>query len=130
MVLRYFDTDFMTYKENEILFVGNKKECIKYLFKEWSVDANEYKHNINLYSLFCNYLRNIQFSHKDFGNLTISQIYERCPDWDDATWNYINAEKLIFNKELVSIIGEPEEDIDKDELRDIYFDALGGDWEG
>ena len=43
MIIKYFDTDYMTYKEDEILFVGSIDECIEYLLDNW-VDADDNNH--------------------------------------------------------------------------------------
>lgn len=40
MIIKYFDTDYMTYKEDEILFIGSIDECIEYLLDNW-VDADD-----------------------------------------------------------------------------------------
>lgn len=157
MILRYYDTDYMTYMENELLFVGSPEQCYQYLFKNWSVDADELKDNPELYSTFRDYLKHIQFAKDDYGKRTVEEILEEFPSWDNTRWYHIDSTKLVFNKELIEIVVEepgpsdneegywdaleedmmidyvpecPEDEIEDDELWDTYLDALGGDWEG
>lgn len=121
MILRYYDTDYRTYVENELLFVGSPMQCYLYLFKNWSVDVSELKHDPELCSTFHYYLRHIQVADDDYGKRTVEEVLEKYPAWSNTRWYYINDVKLVFNKELVEMHEQIEEN---------YLDALGGDWKG
>ena len=117
MILRYYETDWsVPCIENELLFVGTKEECYNYLFKNWSVDCQELKDNIELQAIFQDYLRHIEFSNKHFEETNVNAILENHPDWDNAEWHKIDSTKFIYNRELV------EEIIDDIDVS--YFEIL------
>ena len=102
MMLRYYETDWsVPCIENELLFVGTKEECINYLFKHWSVDCKELENNPELMSTFCHYLRHIEFSNRVYPEKTVDAILEKHPNWDNNHWHKIDANKFIYNRELI-----------------------------
>ena len=110
MILRYYDCDWsVPCIENEFLFAGTKEDCVKYLYKHWSVDIQEYKDNLELQALFCDYLKHIQVGQIKcpavYDNELIKQMYENGKSWDDkCDWTNINPNKFIFNRELIEVI--------------------------
>lgn len=118
MILRYYETDWsVPCIENELLFAGTKEECIKYLFKHWSVDCKELENNIELQATFCDYLR-----HIEYGNIlcpalhddkTIERLWNEGKDWSSkCEWHKIDAYKFIFNRELVEEVFDINEAFD------------------
>ena len=113
MVLRYYETDWsIPCIENEFLFAGTKEECIKYLFKHWSVDCKELENNIELQALFCDYLRHIEIGTimcpALYDDKTIEKLWNEGKDWDShCEWKRIDSTKFIFNRELIEIVETP-----------------------
>jgi hypothetical protein len=102
MMLRYYETDWsVPCIENELLFVGTKEECVNYLFKHWSVDCKELENNLELMGTFCHYLRHIEFSNRVYPEKTVDAILENHPNWDNNHWHNIDANKFIYNRELI-----------------------------
>ena len=103
----------MTYNEDELLFNGSPEDCHKYLLKYWSVNVNELRDNLELQSLFCDYLRHIwydttEWKDSETGEYTSIDKLEESPYVRDSdTWHKIDANKFIFNRELIEIIEEP-----------------------
>lgn len=102
MLVKYYDTDWTTYMENELLFSGSKKQCIKYLLRHWSVDASEYKDDPENMALFCDYLRHIYVANVDIPG-TVEEIMFST-NWDNQDWHKINPSAFIFNRELLALI--------------------------
>lgn len=102
MVLRYIETDYMTYKEDELLFNGSREDCYKYLLKVWSVDKSDLKENDEVKALFIDYLRHIYYSNKVYKDnkgkyLSIEEL-EQMPDVRYGDWDKINFTPLIFEE--------------------------------
>ena len=111
MILRYYEVDWsVPCIENELLFVGTKEECAKYLFKRWSVDMNEMEDNPELRGTFVDYLRHIEYSGCSFDEKTIDEILMNHPDWDNTDWHKIDAQKFIYNNELIEMVYDSEDD--------------------
>ena len=109
MIVRYYNCDFsVPYIENEFLFAGTLEECVKYIYKHWSVDIYQYKDKLEVQSLFCDYLRHIQigkaYAPMLYDDKIIKELYYKGKDWDNkCEWKNINPNQFIFNKELIEI---------------------------
>ena len=119
MILRYYEADWsVPCIENELLFVGTKEECVKYLMKRWSVDFKEYENNPKLFGAFTDYLHHIQFALTTFKEKTVDEVLEKYPNWDNGEWHRIDAEKFIFNRDLIEVVDcEFGSDFDVDTYR-------------
>ena len=108
MLLRYKYTDYMTYNEDELLFNGSAEECEQYLLKNWSVDIQELKDNLELQATMCDYLRHIYFDKTEFktdGKYTpIGELEGLDYVMNTDTWHKIDCNKYIFNREIIDVI--------------------------
>lgn len=110
VVLRYYECDWsIPCIENELLFIGTKEECFKYLMKNWSVDVKEFENNLEYKYLFIDYLCHIQVGTIKcpalFDKEIITKLYEENKSWDDkCDWRNIDHKKFIFNQELIEIL--------------------------
>lgn len=108
MLLRYNDTDYMTYNEGELLFNGTPEECEQYLLKNWSVDIQQLKDNLELQATMCDYLRHIWYDKGEFktnGKYTpIEELEGLDYVMNTNTWHKINPNKFIFNQDLIKIL--------------------------
>jgi len=111
MLLRYKDTDYRTYKEDELLFNGSPEDCEKYLLKHYSVDVQELKDNIELQAELCHTLRHIwydatEWKDSETGKYTSIEKLQNSPLVMDnsVVWKLIDANKYIFNRELIEEI--------------------------
>lgn len=111
MILRYYEVDWsVPCVENELLFTGTKEECVKYIFRNWSVDVKEYEDNPELCATFRDYLRHIQVGETRcpavYSNEVIKELWENNnPAWcEHIDWKNIDAQKFIFNRDLVEVV--------------------------
>lgn len=96
MILRYYNYEPFSHKEDELLFIGTEDECRQYLNKNWSIDLRHEERDT--YDL-----RHIMFSTQIlcpalFDEDTIKRIYEEGhDDWaSKCEWKPINIQEYIF----------------------------------
>lgn len=111
MYLKYFDTDYTTYKEDEILFHGSPRECIKYLYKNWSVDCLEIT-DLSLQATLIHDLKCIRWAYENSDYPEMPEDFRKTHHYikEDikipvesiaaSAWKDIPVNKFIFNREL------------------------------